>query len=72
MIDYKIPRPMSRLGGFMSGTVVEACEIPRPSFEEMHGREETLGLESTKAGGAVQHLLEVINWRGERGVRRNP
>lgn len=49
--QWKVLRPMSRLGGITYGRVVEGVEIPRPEWDEMKQEAEPAGLAKPKADG---------------------
>lgn len=49
MIDFKVLRPVSRLGGIMYGRTVEGFELPRLDFEEVVKKGEADGLVREKA-----------------------
>ncbi|KAK1756277.1 hypothetical protein QBC47DRAFT_379621 [Echria macrotheca] len=51
LLDPKVLRPMSRLGGITYGRVTEALELPRPDFErDLGGQEGLAKLKEKKAG----------------------
>lgn len=49
MIDVKVLRPVSRLGGIMYGRTVEGFELPRLDFEQVVKSGEADGLVREKA-----------------------
>ena len=51
VIDPVVLRPMSRLGGIMYGRLMEACEIPRPRYEEEEKEGKIEGLVKAKVDG---------------------